>query len=139
MTNRDYSGTPLAKKLGIQPGARVAVIDAPEGFELALGPLAEGAVVVDLVVAPLDVIVLFTTERRHLEQHFGALRAGLHPSGGLWVAWPKRASKLATDLSFDIVQGTGLAAGLVDNKSCAIDADWQALRFVVRLKDRPRK
>ena len=83
-----------------------------------------------------EVVVLFTTTRAELELRFEALKAMLAPADGLWVAWPKKASKLETDLTFEAVQEVGLAAGLVDNKSCAVDADWQALRFVYRLADR---
>lgn len=86
----------------------------------------------------IGVVVLFTTDRADLERRFAALRDTLDPADGLWVAWPKKASKLETDLDFDAVQGIGLAAGLVDNKSCAIDGDWQALRFVWRREDRAR-
>jgi|SRR6188508_2272026 hypothetical protein len=81
-------------------------------------------------------LVLFTTSRATLEQRFEALKATLDPADGLWVAWPKRAAKIETDLSFDAVQQIGLDAGLVDNKSCAIDERWQALRFVYRREDR---
>ena len=84
------------------------------------------------------VIVFFTTERAELERRFAPLRDTLEQADGLWVAWPKKSSKLETDLDFATVQGIGLAAGLVDNKSCAIDGDWQALRFVWRREDRPR-
>jgi hypothetical protein len=83
------------------------------------------------------VVVFFTTSRAELERRFGALKATLDPADGLWIAWPKKAAKLETDLSFGAVQEIGLAAGLVDNKSCAIDERWQALRFVYRLSDRP--
>lgn len=86
----------------------------------------------------VEVVVLFTTTRDELERRFAALKATLAPADGLWVAWPKKASQLATDLDFDAVQQVGLAAGLVDNKSCAIDADWQAVRFVYRKADRPQ-
>jgi hypothetical protein len=85
------------------------------------------------------VVVFFTTERAGLERRFSALRDTLDPADGLWVAWPKKASKLETDLDFDAVQGIGLEAGLVDNKSCAIDNDWQAVRFVWRREDRPSR
>jgi hypothetical protein len=84
----------------------------------------------------LGVLVFFTTTRSELEARFARLEQTLGPADGLWVAWPKKASKLETDLDFDAVQAVGLAAGLVDNKSCAIDAAWQALRFVRRLSDR---
>ncbi len=83
-----------------------------------------------------DVVVFFTTSRAELERRFDALKAVLAPADGLWIAWPKKTAKIETDLSFEAVQGIGLAAGLVDNKSCAIDERWQALRFVYRLTDR---
>ena len=82
------------------------------------------------------VVVYFTTSRAELEQRFEGLKATLDPADGLWIAWPKKAARIETDLTFDIVQRTGLAAGLVDNKSCSIDERWQALRFVYRLEDR---
>ena len=82
------------------------------------------------------VTVFFTTSRAELERRFGQLKETLEPADGLWIAWPKKASGTATDLDFAAVQGIGLAAGLVDNKSCAVDESWQALRFVYRLEDR---
>jgi hypothetical protein len=85
---------------------------------------------------PLDVILMFVTEHGALESRFGELAGLVTSSGGLWVAWPKKSSKIENDLSFEAVQGVGLAAGLVDNKSCAIDNDWQGLRFVHRKQDR---
>lgn len=85
---------------------------------------------------PLDVIVLFVTSLEELMARFMELAEMLSPAGGLWVAWPKKASRIGSDLSFEQVQGLGLDAGLVDNKSCAIDQDWQGLRFVYRRKDR---
>jgi hypothetical protein len=85
-----------------------------------------------------EVVVFFTTSRSELERRFAALKATLAPADGLWIAWPKKASKLETDLDFGTVQRVGLEHGLVDNKSASIDERWQALRFVYRLKDRPR-
>lgn len=85
-----------------------------------------------------DVLVYFTTSATELERRFAALKRTLAPADGLWIAWPKKASPLATDLDFDTVQRIGLDAGLVDNKSAAIDEDWQAVRFVYRRTDRPR-
>jgi hypothetical protein len=82
------------------------------------------------------VVVFFTTSREDLRRRFGDLKATLDPADGLWVAWPKKASKIETDLDFDAVQSIGLDAGLVDNKSAAIDDRWQAVRFVYRLEDR---
>lgn len=83
-------------------------------------------------------LVFFTASREHLERRFDDLKAALDPADGLWVAWPKKASRVETDLTFEAVQALGLAHGLVDNKSCAIDEHWQALRFVYRVEDRPR-
>ena len=83
------------------------------------------------------VTVFFTTSRVELEARFGVLKETLAPADGLWIAWPKKASRIETDLDFDAVQRVGLDAGLVDNKSCAIDEEWQAVRFVYRLADRP--
>jgi hypothetical protein len=84
-----------------------------------------------------EVVVFFTTRRSELERRFAALKKTLAPADGLWIAWPKKASKLDTDLDFGAVQEVGLAAGLVDNKSAAIDEDWQAVRFVYRKSERP--
>jgi len=130
-----YSGTPLARKLGIvRDGQRVLVVGAPEG--LRLGPLPS----VDLHSrpgrSPYDVIVAFCPDRRALDRRFVPLTARLARAGGLWVAWPKRSSGLTTDLDENTVRDVGLAVGLVDNKVCAIDATWSGLRFVVRLRDR---
>jgi len=104
VAGKDYSATPLGKKLGARPGT--------------------------------EILVLFTTRRSELEARLPALKATLGPADGLWVALPKKAAKLDTDLDFDAVQSAGLAAGLVDNKSCSIDSTWQALRFVYRVADR---
>jgi hypothetical protein len=101
---RDYSATPLSRKLGAKPGS--------------------------------EVVVLFTTSRDELERRFDALKRTLRTADGLWIAWPKKASGIESDLDFDAVQQVGLAAGLVDNKSAAIDASWQAVRFVYRRADR---
>jgi len=107
MSEKDYSATPLSKKLGAKPGT--------------------------------GVVVFFTTALDDLRQRFASLRDTLEPADGLWVAWPKKSSQIESDLDFDAVQRTGLDAGLVDNKSCAIDGDWQAVRFVWRREDRPRR
>jgi hypothetical protein len=86
----------------------------------------------------VDVLLFFTTSRAELKRRFAALKTLLAPTDGLWIAWPKKASKIETDLDFPTVQEIGLVAGLVDNKSAAIDGEWQAVRFVYRKKDRPR-
>ncbi len=132
-----YSGTPLPRKLGIKPGHRLGLIGAPADFEATLGELPEDVVVRRRVQGPLDVVVAFFVERRALERRLDALKATLDPAGGLWIAWPKRASGVATDIDERVVRELGLAAELVDNKVCAIDAVWSGLRFVYRLRDRP--
>jgi hypothetical protein len=88
--------------------------------------------------AGVEVLLFFTTSRAQLKRRFGALKKTLAPADGLWIAWPKKAAKIETDLDFATVQEIGLAAGLVDNKSAAIDGEWQAVRFVYRKEDRPR-
>ena len=130
--------TPLTTKLGIKPGAEVALVGSPAGFREALTPLADGVRVHSRPRGELDLIVFFTTQRSELLRRFAKLTATLTPAGGLWIAWPKKTSSIETDLSFEVVQRVGLDAGLVDNKSCSIDQDWQALRFVFRQKDRPK-
>jgi hypothetical protein len=136
---KDYSATPLWKKLGIAEGSSVAVLHAPEWFERTLDPLPAGARLRTRAGSREDVLLYFATRAAELARRFGWLMRRLDPAGGLWIAWPKKSSKIDTDLSFEAVQGAGLEAGLVDNKSCSIDEDWQALRFVYRLKDRPRR
>ncbi len=134
--HKDYSGTPLYKKLGIKEESLILTVGAPDGFGELLQPLPAGATEVERAGEPVDVIILFVTEGKVLRSRFESLSRQLTPAGGLWIAWPKKSSKIPNDLSFDAVQGVGLEAGLVDNKSCAIDQDWQALRFVFRRRDR---
>jgi len=114
------------------------VSGAPEGFHEVLGPLPTGVQRLGRAGSSMDVVVLFVTEERALRSRFTKLAAGLDPAGRLWVAWPKKASRLPTDLDFGIVQRRGLDAGLVDNKSASITDAFQGLQFVYRLKDRPR-
>ena len=128
-----YSGTPLPRKLGIKPGHRVAVVNAPDGFALELPDAAE---LIAAAEPGTDVALVFFTERAALAAALPALRAAVAPDGGLWIAWPKRASKRPTDITEDVVRELGLAAKMVDNKVCAVDDVWSGLRLVIRLKDR---
>ncbi|MCC6830766.1 MAG: DUF3052 domain-containing protein [Thermoleophilia bacterium] len=139
MTTSGYSGTPLWKKLGIREGARVGLLGAPDGAEALLEPLPAGVRLLRRLAGGLDVAVLFTDSAAHLERRLPAVRAAMTPAGGLWVAWPKRSSGVPTDLTEDVARDLGLAAGLVDNKVCAIDATWSGLRLVTRLAARPRR
>jgi hypothetical protein len=132
-----YSGTPLVRKLGIKPGHTLALITAPEGFDSTLGELPGGVTIRRRARGPCDVVVAFFVSRSALERRLPALRGALDPAGGLWIAWPKRASGVTTDLGENQIRDLGLAAGLVDNKVCAIDGTWSGLRLVYRLTDRP--
>jgi hypothetical protein len=131
-----YSGTPLAKKLGIKEGHRVAFPSAPDGFRELLGELPDDVTVRSRAVGPLDVIVFFTKSRGELERHLPALRRAMDPAAGLWIAWPKRTSGVETDMTEDVARELGLANRLVDNKVAAIDETWSGLRLVIRVKDR---
>ena len=131
-----YSGTPLARKLGIKAGHRVGLICAPPGFEERLDGLPEGVRLSRRAAGRFDVMVFFTQRAAELSQRFAKLAAKLDKAGGLWIAWPKKSSGVATDLIDGRVRETGLAGGLVDNKICAVDETWSGLRFVYRLKDR---
>ena len=132
-----YSGTPLPRKLGVKEGHRLALLRAPDGFERTLGELPGGVDITTRARGPLDVAVAFFTSRRELERRVATLKRAVAPHGGLWIAWPKRASGVETDLTEDIVRQIALANGLVDNKVCAIDETWSGLRLVYRLRDRP--
>jgi hypothetical protein len=134
-----YSGTPLPKKLGIKPDCRLALVNAPEGFARALGELPPGVTARPLGRGTYDVIVLFALAAKELARALPAARARLDAAGGLWIAWPKKSSGIRTDVTETEVRGRGLDAGLVDNKVCAIDDTWSGLRFVVPVKDRPKK
>lgn len=133
-----YSGTPLPRKLGIRPGQRIAFLDAPPEFATALGELEPGVgVACTTLRGPLDLVVAFFLERRRLHQRLPRLIAALDPAGALWIAWPKRASRVETDITEDVVRELGIAAGVVDVKVCAIDATWSGLKLVIRVQDRP--
>lgn len=133
-----YSGTPLPKKLGIKEGSRIALINAPEDFAREL-ELPDNAQIVTRVTKPLDIALLFVLTERALLRDFNNLAKKLATNGMIWVAWPKKSSGVATDLSFERVQRIGLDSGLVDVKICAIDEVWSGLKFVIRLKDRPQR
>ena len=134
-----YSGTPLPKKLGIKPGAKLALVSAPGDFDRVLGQLPEGvkAVALGRAKGPFDVVVAFFEREAAFQRQLPNLHAVLEPNGGLWIAWPKRASGVTTDMTEHVVRKHGLPRGLVDNKVCAIDATWSGLRLVVRLENRP--
>jgi len=131
-----YSGTPLAKKLGLREGQRVALVGAPAGFRATLEPVPPRIQWQTAVRAPLDCVVLFAPTAATLDTALRRAAAALTPAGMLWVAWPKKAAKVPTDLTEDRVRTYGLAVGLVDVKVCAVTDVWSGLKFVRRLKDR---
>lgn len=129
-----YSGTPLIDKLGIKPGAKLKFVSKPKGFDELLGELPENSRFE--TSGALDFAILFAKARADLVKGFSPLRDRLEPNGILWVAWPKKTSGVATDLTEGVVRTFGLESGLVDVKVCAIDDTWSGLKFVRRLKDR---
>jgi hypothetical protein len=131
-----YSGKPLAQKLGIKPGFRMLALNPPPGYQALLDPLPDGVEMAPALEGQFDFIHYFTTERVAFEAVFPALKAGLATAGMLWVSWPKKASKMPTDLDENIIRDIGLRGGLVDVKVAAIDERWSGLKFVYRLKDR---
>lgn len=131
-----YSGTPLPRKLGIKPGHRVSFVHAPDDFAATLGALPRDVERVEDDAGPLDLAVFFTTRAADLPAAFRKFGPRVHPGGALWIAWPKKAAKVETDVTGDVVRAIGLAEGMVDVKVCAIDAVWSGLRFVYRLADR---
>jgi len=131
-----YSGTPLVKKLGIKSGARVALVNAPDDFEVTLGVLPDNVKFVKATAKSLDLILCFVLSERMLLRDFAKLAQRLISNGMIWIAWPKKSSGVATELTFESVQRIGLDAGLVDVKICAIDDTWSGVKFVYRLKDR---
>jgi hypothetical protein len=136
-----YSGTPLPKKLGIKDEHRVALLHAPDGFDKTLGELPSGVTFGASLAGkqPLDVIVLFVKSRVVFEKELPKAAARLADTGGLWIAWPKKASKVPTDMTEDVIREVALPGGLVDNKVCAIDEVWSGLRLVVRVENRGKK
>ncbi len=130
-----YSGTPLARKLGIKAGHRVALVDPPADLDESLGVLPEGTVLAHRL-GPADVVLFFTTSRAALERARPALGDAVFPRGALWVCWPKKAARVATDVTEGVVREVVLPHGLVDVKVCAVDAVWSGLKLVWRTERR---
>jgi hypothetical protein len=126
-----YSGTPLQKKLGFKPGMTAAFVDAPDGLDRLLGEL-EGVSVKRSLRGSADLVLCFVTARRDLERRAARLREAIAPDGLVWVCWPKRASKVPTDMTEDAVRDVLLPTGLVDVKVAAVDETWSGLKLVVR-------
>jgi hypothetical protein len=131
-----YSGKRLADKLGIKPGTRIAIVNAPRGYRATLGRLPEGVVVSATARGSLPFIQFFVKDRGVLEAQLPALLQALEPSGSLWISWPKKASGVLTDITEDVVRAVALPTGLVDVKVAAVDDVWSALKLVRRLSAR---
>jgi hypothetical protein len=132
-----YSGTPLAKKLGIKDGMRLTVLNPPEGYASWLKGLPPSARIEPKLSRPAAAVHLFATERRELARALPRLRAALEPDGFVWISWPKKASGLPTDVTEDVVREVALPLGFVDVKVCAVTDIWSGLKLVIRKSERP--
>jgi DUF3052 family protein len=131
-----YSGTPLPKKLGIKPGFRVCLMNAPPEVRAELKPALAACEIARDSRKPVDFAMAFTKSEEDLSERFEQIIQSLTPAGMFWVSWPKKSSGVPTDVNENIVREIGLAAGLVDVKVCAVTEVWSGLKFVRRLKDR---
>ena len=131
-TTAGYSGTPLAKKLGIGTGHRVWLVNAPANYETLVSPLPDGVTFVSKASNTTDIAHVFTTKRREMEKTLRAARGTLMPDAAIWVSWPKKASKVGTDITEDVIREVALPMGFVDIKVCAVDDTWSGLKLVVR-------
>lgn len=127
-----YSGTPLAKKLGIEPGVRVLTVGAPSQYSAWLGTLAEAATLSPRLRGKVDIVHVFTTEKKKLTSVLPGAYERIAPNGMIWVSWPKRSAKVATDVTEDTVREVALPLGLVDVKVCAVSEVWSGLKLVIR-------
>lgn len=131
-----YSGTPLAKKLGIKDGMRLSVLNAPDGYASWLKGLPRTAQIESTLVCPAAAVHLFAKTRRELERALPRLRLALAPAGFVWVSWPKKASGVATDITEDVIRAVALPLGFVDIKVCAVNDVWSGLKLVIRRSER---
>jgi hypothetical protein len=128
-----YSGTPLARKLGIKPGTKLLVVgDVPSDYKSWLAPLPERLTIAGKGNPPLEAVHVFVTKRAELDKHLKHLRKALVPDGYVWISWPKKASKVPTDITEDVIRAVALPTGLVDVKVCAVDETWSGLKLVLR-------
>jgi hypothetical protein len=131
-----YSGKSLVQKVGIKQGARLAVIDAPAGFDSTLGPLPEGVTKTTTLRGSHDVVLVFAKSKKALQMRFDEVAKIVAPAGSFWVCWPKKTSSVVSDLDESVVRAVGLERGWVDIKVCAVDDIWSGLKFVTRLSHR---
>jgi hypothetical protein len=131
-----YSGTALAKKLGIKEDAAVFVVDAPVDYAELVAPLPRGVTLAPRMSSTIDVVHVFAVSRKRLESTLGKVLGKLKPAGAIWVSWPKKSSKVPTDITEDTIRKIALPLGLVDTKVCAVDDVWSGLKLVIRLENR---
>jgi hypothetical protein len=131
-----YSATPLIKKLGFKPGAKVLLIDAPPNYPQLLGPEAGQLDFVGSTKAKVDAVHAFLLKKERLLKLISAARSSIVPNGVVWISWPKNAAKVKTDITEDVIRAIALKNGLVDVKVCAVDATWSGSELVIRVKDR---
>ncbi len=134
-----YSGTPLLQKLGIRPGHRISTANAPGDFVPMVGALPDGAGFVGSSAKDVDIIVSFESSLGSFQKRLPSLAKRIKADGMIWIAWPKKASGVVTDISEDLVRNAALAHGLVDTKVCAIDDTWSGLKLVIRKENRARR
>jgi hypothetical protein len=132
MPSRGYSGTPLAKKLGIKPGTELLVINGPEDYQRLVEPLPDGVRIVSRVANSTDIVHVFVTSKAQLAKSLKVLRAKLRSDGAVWVSWPKKAAKVPTDVTDNTIREIALPLGFVDIKVCAVDEVWSGLKIVLR-------
>jgi hypothetical protein len=131
-----YSGTPLVKKLGIKPGQRIHVDGAPFDYVSVVGALPDDAVVLPQAAGKLHMVHLFVTKARRLRPALKKYLGKIVPDGMIWVSWPKKAARMETDVTEDVIRDAALPLGLVDIKVCAVDETWSGLKLVIRRENR---
>jgi hypothetical protein len=131
-----YSGTPLIKKLGFKAPMQVVLVDAPRDYRAWLGEIPTGVKWVSKPVRPVQAVHLFATDQAFLKKQLAAFRKQLQPDGFLWVSWPKKAAKIETDITEDVIRALALPLGFVDIKVCAVNEVWSGLKFVIRRPER---
>jgi hypothetical protein len=136
VTTAGYSGTPLAKKLGIKARGRVFVSSAPANFRKLVAPLPDEAKIVAQLDEATDVVHVFATDKSHLLTILQAVMKKMRKDAAIWVSWPKKASRVSTDITEDAIRAIALPMGLVDIKVCAVDDVWSALKLVIRKERR---
>lgn len=134
-----YSGTPLVKKLGIKRGAKWITIDAPKEYRSWLAELPDEARISNRVTKSIHSLHLFATKRSVLTKHLKTLRKQLAQDGFIWVSWPKKAAKMETDITEDVIREVALPLGFVDIKVCAVNEIWSGLKLVIRKSERSSK